>query len=129
MKCGSYQNSHHYWRSQLAHASALIQKDFGCVLTVQQTKQFPYVAKVDLFGSWGCILEQSLSNHGPHVFYRRKIRRASPPGKQFNLMIDEEPLDNACQVFSRIILLKYGCDSEVRKNNWLQHLGNVELAV
>ncbi|GFV38414.1 hypothetical protein TNCV_4392951 [Trichonephila clavipes] len=37
---------------------------------------------------------QSLSNHGSHVFYRRKIRRASRPGKQFNLVIDEEPLDN-----------------------------------
>ncbi|GFT86190.1 hypothetical protein TNCV_3257691 [Trichonephila clavipes] len=26
--------------------------------------------------------------------------------KQFNLVIDEEPLDNACHVWSRIILLK-----------------------
>ncbi|GFW20614.1 uncharacterized protein TNCV_1048371 [Trichonephila clavipes] len=57
----------------------------------------------------GCNLGQSLNNHGPHVFYRRKIRRASRPGKQFNLVIDEEPLDNACHVWLRIILLKYGC--------------------
>ncbi|GFV30289.1 uncharacterized protein TNCV_97641 [Trichonephila clavipes] len=54
----------------------------------------------------GCNLGQSLSNHGPHVFYRRKIRRAIRPGKQFNLVIDEEPFDNACYVLSRIILLK-----------------------
>ncbi|GFT10462.1 uncharacterized protein TNCV_3191211 [Trichonephila clavipes] len=82
-------------------------------------------------GSWGCNLGQSLSNPGPHVFYLRKIRRASRPGKQFNLMIDEEPLDNACHVWSRIILLKYGCGQalKVRKDNWLQHLGDVALAI
>ncbi|GFW87768.1 uncharacterized protein TNCV_4487331 [Trichonephila clavipes] len=81
--------------------------------------------------SWGCNLGQSLSNHGPHVSHRRKIRRASRPGKQFNLVIDEEPLDNACHVRSRIILLKYGCGYalKVRKDNWLQHLGDVALAV
>ncbi|GFU82285.1 uncharacterized protein TNCV_3195571 [Trichonephila clavipes] len=74
---------------------------------------------------------QSFSNHGTHVFYRRKIRRASRPGKQFNLVIDEEPLDNTCHVWLRIILLKYGCDQalKVRKDNWLQHLGDVALAV
>ncbi|GFS55795.1 uncharacterized protein TNCV_4497741 [Trichonephila clavipes] len=59
-------------------------------------------------GSWGCNLGHSLSNHGPHVFYRRKIRRASRPGKQLNPVIDEESLDNACHVWSCIILLKYG---------------------
>ncbi|GFT98968.1 uncharacterized protein TNCV_3793551 [Trichonephila clavipes] len=42
-------------------------------------------------GSCGCNLGQSLSNHGPHVFYRQKIQRASWPGKQFNLVNDEEP--------------------------------------
>ncbi|GFU60626.1 uncharacterized protein TNCV_1730331 [Trichonephila clavipes] len=75
----------------------------------EQTKQLPHVAKVDLVWQLGCNLDQSLSNHGPHVFYRQKIRRASWPVKQFNLVIDEEPLDNACHVWSRIILLKYGC--------------------
>ncbi|GFU90042.1 hypothetical protein TNCV_2439291 [Trichonephila clavipes] len=35
--------------------------------------------------------------------------KASRPGRHFNLVIDEEPLDNACHVWSRIILLKYGC--------------------
>ncbi|GFW49224.1 uncharacterized protein TNCV_3057341 [Trichonephila clavipes] len=77
---------------------------------------------------WMCSWGQSLSNHGPHVFYRRKIRRASLSGKQFNLVIDEEPLDH---VWSCIILLKYGCGQalKVRKDNWLQHLGDVVLAV
>ncbi|GFV48993.1 mariner Mos1 transposase [Trichonephila clavipes] len=42
------------------------------------------------------------------VFYRQKIRRASRPGEKFNLVIDEESLYNACHVWSRIILLKYG---------------------
>ncbi|GFX10506.1 uncharacterized protein TNCV_2583281 [Trichonephila clavipes] len=60
-------------------------------------------------GSWGCNLGQSLNNHGPDVFYRRKIRRASHPGKQFNLVIGEETLDNVSHVWSRIIQLKYGC--------------------
>ncbi|GFW86930.1 uncharacterized protein TNCV_2810851 [Trichonephila clavipes] len=74
---------------------------------------------------------QSLSNHGPHVFYRRKIRRASHPGKQFNLVIDEEPLDIACRVWSHFILLKYGCGQalKAKKDNWLQHLEDVALAV
>ncbi|GFS74039.1 uncharacterized protein TNCV_2943191 [Trichonephila clavipes] len=45
------QSSRHCWKSSLPHASALIQRDFGCVLGVQQTEQLPHVAKVDLFGS------------------------------------------------------------------------------
>ncbi|GFW20263.1 uncharacterized protein TNCV_1855861 [Trichonephila clavipes] len=91
---------------------------------------FPTLPKLIWCSSWGCNLGQSLSNHGPHVFYRRKIRRASRLGKQFNLVIDEEPLDNACHVWSRIILLKYGCSQalKIRKDNWLLHLGDVELA-
>ncbi|GFU65460.1 hypothetical protein TNCV_633831 [Trichonephila clavipes] len=44
----SSQSSLHCWRSPLPHASALIQRDFGCVLGVQQTKQLPHLAKVDL---------------------------------------------------------------------------------
>ncbi|GFV00122.1 uncharacterized protein TNCV_4057931 [Trichonephila clavipes] len=91
----SSRGSHHCWRSPLPHASALIQREFGCVLGVQQTKQLPHV------------------------------------GKQFNLVIDEEPLDNACHVWSCIILSKYGCGQalKVRKDNWLQHLGDVALAI
>ncbi|GFW18291.1 hypothetical protein TNCV_4008301 [Trichonephila clavipes] len=38
----SSHSSHHCWRSPLPHASALIQRDFGCVLGVQQTKQLPH---------------------------------------------------------------------------------------
>ncbi|GFT36401.1 uncharacterized protein TNCV_4271651 [Trichonephila clavipes] len=94
-------------------------------------KQLPQVAKVDLVWQLGCNLGQSLSNHGPHVFYRRKIWRASRLGNQFNLVIDEEHLDNACHVWSRIILLKYGCGQalKVRKDNCVQHLGDVALVV
>ncbi|GFY22065.1 hypothetical protein TNCV_3297091 [Trichonephila clavipes] len=44
----SSQSSRHCRRSPLPHASALIQRDFGCVLGVQQTKQLPHVAKVHL---------------------------------------------------------------------------------
>ncbi|GFV21042.1 hypothetical protein TNCV_1414761 [Trichonephila clavipes] len=44
----SSQSSRHCWRSPLSHASALTQRDFGCVLGVQQTKQPPHVVKVDL---------------------------------------------------------------------------------
>ncbi|GFY02123.1 uncharacterized protein TNCV_5099841 [Trichonephila clavipes] len=82
--------------------------------------------------SWGTANQAASTRcHGPHVFYRRKIRRASRPEKQFNLVIDEEPLDNASHVWSRIILLKYGCGPalKVRNDNWLQHLGDVALAV
>ncbi|GFS62050.1 uncharacterized protein TNCV_2593111 [Trichonephila clavipes] len=69
-------------------------RDVGCVLGVQQTKQLPHVAKVDL----------------------RKIRIVSRPGKQFNLVIDEEPFNNACHVWSCIILLKYGCDQALKSH-------------
>ncbi|GFV81218.1 uncharacterized protein TNCV_4772461 [Trichonephila clavipes] len=68
---------------------------------------FHTLPKLIWCSSWGCNLGQSLSNHELHVFYWRKIQRASRPGKQFNLVI-EEPLDNACHVWSRIMLLKYG---------------------
>ncbi|GFW74322.1 uncharacterized protein TNCV_3438751 [Trichonephila clavipes] len=97
----------------------------------RQTKKPPQFAKVDLCGSWRCNLGQSLSNYGAHVFYRRKIRRANRPGKQFNLVVNEEPLEKACHLWSRIILLKYGCGQalKVRKDNWLQHLRDVALAV
>ncbi|GFW41641.1 hypothetical protein TNCV_4035561 [Trichonephila clavipes] len=74
-RCGvpariSSQSSRHCWRSPLPHASAFIQRDFGCVLGVQQTKKLPHVAKVDLVWQLGVNLGQSLSNHEPHVFYR-----------------------------------------------------------
>ncbi|GFT58844.1 hypothetical protein TNCV_184991 [Trichonephila clavipes] len=49
----SSQSSRHCWRSLLPHASALIQRDFGCVLGIQQTKQLPHVAKVDLVWQLG----------------------------------------------------------------------------
>ncbi|GFW52968.1 uncharacterized protein TNCV_2899041 [Trichonephila clavipes] len=92
---------------------------------------FPILPKLIWCGTWGCNLGQSLNNQGPHVFYRRKIRKASRPGKQLDLVIDEEPLDNACDVWSRIILLKYGCGQalKLKKDSWLQHLGDVALAV
>ncbi|GFV04128.1 hypothetical protein TNCV_917491 [Trichonephila clavipes] len=44
----SSHSSRHCWRSPLPHASALILRYFGCVLGVQQTKQVPHVAIVDL---------------------------------------------------------------------------------
>ncbi|GFT18522.1 transposable element Tc1 transposase [Trichonephila clavipes] len=49
----SSQSSHHCWTSPLPHASALIQRDFGCVLGLQQTKKLPYIAKVDLVWQLG----------------------------------------------------------------------------
>ncbi|GFY05215.1 hypothetical protein TNCV_2206611 [Trichonephila clavipes] len=51
--CGSCQSDRHCWRSTLQHASALIKRDFGSVLGVQQTKQLPHVAKVDLVWQLG----------------------------------------------------------------------------
>ncbi|GFS67854.1 uncharacterized protein TNCV_2295171 [Trichonephila clavipes] len=100
-------------------------------LGYSRPSSFHTMPKLTWCGSWGCNLGQSLSNHGPHVFCRQKIRRASQPGKQFNRVIDEEPLDNVCHMCPRIVLLKYGCDQalKVRKDNWLQHLGDVVLAV
>ncbi|GFW66490.1 uncharacterized protein TNCV_3310091 [Trichonephila clavipes] len=110
---------------------AAIVGDHRCHTPRHSSSSFHTLPKLIWCGSWGCNLGQSLSNHGPQVFYQRKIRRASRLGKQFKLMIDEKPLDNACHVWSRISLLKYGCGQalKVRKDNWLQHLGDVALAV
>ncbi|GFT43915.1 hypothetical protein TNCV_1183461 [Trichonephila clavipes] len=66
----SSQSRRHCWRSPLPHASALIQRGFGCVLGVQQTKQLPHVAKVDLMWQLGVPFGLWLRNHGPHVFYQ-----------------------------------------------------------
>ncbi|GFT12694.1 uncharacterized protein TNCV_5094601 [Trichonephila clavipes] len=85
-----------------------------CSWGTGRPSSFPALPKLIWWDSWGCNLGQSLSNHGSHVFYRRKIRRASRPEKQFNLIIDEEPLDNACHVWSYIILLKYGCGQALK---------------
>ncbi|GFT05591.1 uncharacterized protein TNCV_1044611 [Trichonephila clavipes] len=108
------------------------QETLDVFLGYNKTSSFHTFPKLIWCGSWGgCNLGQSLSNHGSHFFYRRKIQRVSQPGKQFNLAIDEEPLDNACHVWPRIILWKYGCAQalKVRKDNWLQHLGDVALGV
>ncbi|GFV71216.1 uncharacterized protein TNCV_2429631 [Trichonephila clavipes] len=86
----SSQISRHCWTSQLSHASALIQRDFRCVLLVKQTKKLPHVVKVDLRARWS--------------------------GKQSNLVNDEEPLDNASHVWSQIILLKYGCGQALKRS-------------
>ncbi|GFW44205.1 uncharacterized protein TNCV_2777871 [Trichonephila clavipes] len=100
-------------------------------LGYSRPSSFHTLPKFIWFGSWVCNVGQTLSNHGPHVFYRRRIRRVSRSGKQFNLLINKEPLDNACYVWSRIILLKYGSGQalKVRKDTWLQHFGDVLLAV
>ncbi|GFS48498.1 uncharacterized protein TNCV_2298051 [Trichonephila clavipes] len=102
-----------------------------CSWGTDRPSSFHTLPKLIWCGSWRCNLGQSLSNHGSQVFYRRKIRRASRPGKQFNLVIDEEPLYNACHVWSCIILLNYGYGQalKVRKDNWLQHLGDLALDV
>ncbi|GFU31753.1 uncharacterized protein TNCV_1176281 [Trichonephila clavipes] len=62
-------------------------------LKYSRPSSFHTLQKLIWCGSLMCNLGQSLSTHGPHVFYRRKIRRASRPGKQFNLVTDEQPLD------------------------------------
>ncbi|GFW74463.1 hypothetical protein TNCV_2413621 [Trichonephila clavipes] len=41
----SSQSSRHCWSPPLPHASALIPRDFGCVLGVEQTKQLPHFSK------------------------------------------------------------------------------------
>ncbi|GFV49018.1 hypothetical protein TNCV_5065021 [Trichonephila clavipes] len=49
----SRQSNRRCWRSPQPRATALVQRDFGCVLGVQQTKQLPHVAKVDLVWQLG----------------------------------------------------------------------------
>ncbi|GFV66854.1 uncharacterized protein TNCV_4258291 [Trichonephila clavipes] len=100
-------------------------------LGYNRPSSFHTLPKLIWCGCCGCNLGQSMSKNGPHAFDRRKIRRASRSGKRFNLVIHEEPLDNACHVWSCIILLKYGCGQvlKVRKDNWLQHHGDVALAI
>ncbi|GFX00904.1 hypothetical protein TNCV_4578701 [Trichonephila clavipes] len=58
----SSQSSRHCWRSPLPHPSPLIQRDFGCIIGVRNTKQLPRVANVDLVWQLevlsGSIIEQ-----------------------------------------------------------------------
>ncbi|GFW15405.1 uncharacterized protein TNCV_3741091 [Trichonephila clavipes] len=91
---------------EITAASRRFKETLDVFLGYSRPSSFHTMPKLIWYGSWGCNLDQLLSNHGPHVFYRRKIRRASQPGKQFDLGIDEEPLVNACHVWLRIILLK-----------------------
>ncbi|KFM77487.1 hypothetical protein X975_15885, partial [Stegodyphus mimosarum] len=92
----------------------LFKETLDVFLGYRRPSSFHTLPKLIWWGSLECNLGQSFSNHGPHVFYQRKIRRGSRPGKQFNPAMDEEPLDNACHVWSRIILLKYGCGQALK---------------
>ncbi|GFW71948.1 hypothetical protein TNCV_3221241 [Trichonephila clavipes] len=64
----SSQSSRYCWRSPLPHASALIQRELGCVLGVQQTKQLPHVAKVDLVWQLGGVIWVSRLATMDHMF-------------------------------------------------------------
>ncbi|UYV71929.1 hypothetical protein LAZ67_9001179 [Cordylochernes scorpioides] len=88
-------------------------------VSARRPSSFHTLPNLIWYDSWECNLGQSLNNNRQHVFYRRKIWRASRPWKQFNLANDEKPLGNECHVWSRIILLKYGCGQalKVRKDN------------
>ncbi|GFW85132.1 hypothetical protein TNCV_3248721 [Trichonephila clavipes] len=96
----------------MPHASALIQRDFRWVLggTAGQ-KQIPHATKVDLVWQLGVYSESIVEEPWTACFPSAKIGRASRPGKKFNLVIDEEPLDKDCHVcvcvcvWSPIILL------------------------
>ncbi|GFX45552.1 hypothetical protein TNCV_2740891 [Trichonephila clavipes] len=80
----------------------------------------------------GCQNHKTLSNYmWKRVTQQDESLFIRITGKQLNLIIDEEPLENACHVWSSIILLKYGWGQalKVRKDNWLQDLGDVALAV
>ncbi|GFV28417.1 hypothetical protein TNCV_5071851 [Trichonephila clavipes] len=55
-------------RSPLSHASALIQRDFGCVLGVHQTKKLPHVAKVDLVWQLGGVIWVNRGATMDHMF-------------------------------------------------------------
>ncbi|GFU78224.1 alpha-2 adrenergic receptor [Trichonephila clavipes] len=80
----SSQSTRHCWRSPLTHAFGIDSNSkrlWMCSCGVQQTKKLPHAAKVDVVWQLGCNLGQSLSNHEPHVFYWRKIHKASRPGK------------------------------------------------
>ncbi|GFX64999.1 uncharacterized protein TNCV_451371 [Trichonephila clavipes] len=109
----------------------LFKETLDVFLWYSRPNSFHTLPKLICCSSWRRNLGQAFSSHGPHVFYRRKIRTASRLVKRFNLVIDEEYLDNTCHVWSYIILLKYGCDQalKVKKDNWFQHLGDVELTV
>ncbi|GFX72420.1 hypothetical protein TNCV_1253741 [Trichonephila clavipes] len=64
----SSQSSRHCWRTPLPHASALIQRDFVCVLGVQQTKQLLHVAKVDLVWQLGGVIWVNRSSAVDYMF-------------------------------------------------------------
>ncbi|GFV45884.1 hypothetical protein TNCV_2322432 [Trichonephila clavipes] len=94
----SSQSSRHCWRSPLPHTSTLIQRDFGYVLGVHQTKQLSHVAKVDLvkdpeseparkqfnFGDWRRNFGQCVSRVATHYPFEIWLW-PSPEGKEGQL--------------------------------------------
>ncbi|GFV55043.1 hypothetical protein TNCV_3377171 [Trichonephila clavipes] len=74
----SSQSSHHCWRSPLPHASALIQRDFGCALGVQQTKQLSHVAKVDLVWQLGVLFGSIVEQPWTTCFISSKDPKSEP---------------------------------------------------
>ncbi|GFX94553.1 uncharacterized protein TNCV_3087821 [Trichonephila clavipes] len=109
----------------------LFKETLDVFLRYSRPSSFGTLPKLIWCGSWGVSSGSIVEQTWTHVFFRRKIQRASRTGKQFNLVIEEEPLDNACHVWSRIILLKYsfGQALKVRKDNCLQHFVDVALDV
>ncbi|GFY03287.1 hypothetical protein TNCV_1172461 [Trichonephila clavipes] len=77
----SSQSSRHCWRSPLPHASALIQRDFGCVLGVQQTKQLPNVTKVDLVWQLGVLSGSIVEQPWTTCFLSAKDPESEPAGE------------------------------------------------
>ncbi|GFY27451.1 hypothetical protein TNCV_2070711 [Trichonephila clavipes] len=74
----SSQSSRHCWKSPLPHVSALIQRDFGYVLGVQQTKQLPHVAKVDLVSQLGVISGSIIEQSWTTCFLSAKDLESEP---------------------------------------------------
>ncbi|GFT12145.1 hypothetical protein TNCV_127821 [Trichonephila clavipes] len=60
------------------HASALIQRDFGCVLGERQTKQLPHVAKVDLVWQLGVLSGSILEQPWATYFLSTKHPKSEP---------------------------------------------------
>ncbi|GFV01445.1 uncharacterized protein TNCV_2960391 [Trichonephila clavipes] len=91
--------------------------------------------RIYTFGAINALAERDIYIGQWHLRDRSRIvalaSKVIRPGKQFNLVIDEEPLDNECHVWSCIIVLKYGCGHalKVRTDNWPQQLGDVAQAV
>ncbi|GFV51039.1 hypothetical protein TNCV_4635861 [Trichonephila clavipes] len=123
----SSQRSRHCWRLPLPHASTLIQRFFGCVLDVQQTKKLLQVAKVDLESE---PTREAIQSGDRRITFGQCVPRVvahypveiwlwpSPEGKSGQLAATPRRCSSGCLKYRQCVLEE--CEIQYRPNHYTQ---------